>query len=819
MRWIKFLFSTALTVGLTYLLLTPIAPLPTAAGKLLDPFSGFWQNAKSANEPLSISLDLEGLQEEVEVVYDERGVPHIFAKNAADLYFAQGYVSAYDRLWQMDFQVRASAGRLAEVLGAGPDSAILNFDRKQRRFGMGYAAENTAELLLKNDTTRLITEAYVAGVNAYVASLTPDTYPIEFKFLNYAPEEWSVGKVANLARYLSQDIGSRGDDLRHTLALTHWGKKAVELMYPDYPYLQDPVIPTEPRQRPLRIRDLPVPPATTPEAYDPLKIWKDGEPQLEPDVMPGSNNWVIAGSKMESGVPTLANDPHLGLNLPSIWYEMQLNAPGMNVYGATLPGAPSVIIGFNDSISWGITAASEDVLDYYAITFKDESRKQYWYKDNWQTTVERVDTIRIKGGGTFVDKTIFTHHGPVMYDETFGEYDQPIAAQWIAHRPSNELMSFYWLNRGRNYKDYMKAVAYQSTPAINLVFAATDGDIALWHVGRYPNRWEGQGKYLLDGSKAEHDWHGLIPLEQLPHAYNPSQGYVGSANQHPTTPDYPYYYLGGFDEYRGRRLYEMLGAQDTFSFEDMKRIQLDTKGLFATDILQSLLLTAIDTPPAGLPGRVIFDSLAKWDGTYSWGMAGPYLHDRWWNKLYFMIWDEFEEVGGELEYPDRSTTIGLLRDSVNYTFYRRVGDTTEYTREDLIKMAFSEMSMEVLEEYPDPEDWLWEKRHSTSIRHLTRVLGGFSRMDMPTRGRGTTLNATGRFTGPSWRMIVQMSEPIKAQGIYPGGQSGRPGSAHYDDFIDDWREGTYYDLWLMQSASDKNGTVSSRTTFTPASRP
>lgn len=811
MRWAKFIFSLFLTAGFIALCLTSIDPLPAPVGEFLAPSFGFWVNAEEADALLPATLTLPDLQGEVQVIRDERGVPHIFAQNDHDLYLAQGYMHAFDRLWQMDFQIRAASGRLAEILGPGPDSALIRYDQGRRRKGIVFGAERRLAQMMASDTTREMLEAYAAGVNAYLASLSPAQYPIEYKLLGYEPEPWKPLKSAIFAMSIADDLSGRVDDLPRTLAVSAFGRDIAERLYPDYPYAQAPTVPADTRWPGLS--KLPEPLRQLPEqTYHPDSLLSLGKPQPGENDPKGSNTWAVSGTRSASGHPMLANDMHLGLNLPAIWYETQLQAPGVNVYGVTFPGAPGVVVGFNDSIAWGATSGAMDVMDYFTVQFRNAQRQEYYYDGQWLQVNRRYDTIRVKGQPPLIDTILYTHQGPVIYDESYGEYDQPMAMQWMAHEPSNLLMTYYLLDRADNFVDYERALRYHHSPAINFSFAAGQGDIAIYHAARLPLRWAGQGKYLLDGSLRAHSWQGDIPWELMPHLHNPEQGFVQSCNQHPTGPAYPYPYLGSFEAYRGRRAETLLRGADTFTLADMKAMQLDTYGQFAADVLP-LMLAAIDSTALDAQQQLAYDTLRRWDYRYGAAQAGPTLYEAWWQALAKRWWsDEFKATGKPLYYPDRSTSIGLLRDSLRFSFYRRPGDTLIPARERLIRQSFEEM---VDEWGGKPETWAWGDHHQLEIRHLTRVVKPFSRDSLRMDGTRGVLNAVKGSSGPSWRMVAEMSSPPRVEGIYPGGQSGRPGSRDYDRFITDWQQGTYYALWLMPSPEDTSREVRSRSRWRP----
>jgi penicillin amidase len=681
-------------------------------------------------------------------------------------------------------------------------------DRAMRRKGMVFGAEKAEEAIRQNPETEAILEAYAAGVNEWINHLEPAQLPIEYKLLHYQPEPWTLFKTCLLSKYMAHNLSFRGSEIQHTRALQRWGEDVFELLYPEFPYLDDPIVPAE-TQFNSRIA-LPQPPA--PQDYRPDSLLISFQ-LADPHRDLGSNNWAVAGKRSATGRPLLANDPHLGLNLPAIWYEAQLSTPDMNVYGVSLPGSPGIVIGFNDSIAWGVTNAGVDVIDYYRIDFQNEKKESYRHDGKWLQTRRKIESFQIKGGETRYDTVYYTHHGPVLYDENFGEAEFSLAIHWQAHEPSNEFLTYLNLMRAKNYADYEAAISLNSCPAQNYVFASASGDIAIWQMGRYPNRWDQQGRFLLDGSRKEHDWQSYIPWQQQPHQFNPYRGFVSSANQHPTSPLYPYYYNGGFATYRGRRINQLLAGRDTLTLRDMQEFQLDNYNVMAADVLP-LLLSELDTTRLSSIQLRSYQALKSWDYNYGSQLVAPSIFEKWWSDLYSLIWgDEFSGPRGFLKNPSASTTAGLLRDSVRFSFYRTPADTSLDERGELVNRSFHSAVDTLASRYPEEEDWIWAKRKSTDIRHLSRQINSFSRLGLPTDGNGEILNATGRTHGPSWRMVVALGEEPEAYGIYPGGQSGNPGDPNYDAFIDDWVAGEYYQLWFMQDVRDRRHPVLTQITY------
>jgi penicillin amidase len=415
MKLLWFLISLVITLSVIILLSTAFNKTPPF-GEFFSPQHGFWQNAEPAGSDISRNISVPGLSGAAEVYFDERLVPHVFANDAHDAGFVQGYLHAKFRLWQMEFQTYAAAGRLSEILGPGPDSAYLNNDRSMRRLGMVYGARRSLTEMMKDEQTRMEINAYTEGVNSYISTLTTASLPLEYRLLNYEPEKWTNLKTALLLMYLSFDLTGSGSDIEYTNAKSFFSEEDFNKLYPLVSDSSDPIIP----------RGTVFPPASvntdTPSYADSLYFqWKrpSNVQAIKTDKDNGSNNWAASGSKTKSGRPILCNDPHLGLNLPSLWYEMQITTPQYSVYGVSLPGAPSIIIGFNDSIAWGVTNASRDVLDYYSMRFDPDNKTQYWFDGRWRQAEMQIESYLMKDGSMFYDTVASTVFGPVMYDEHF----------------------------------------------------------------------------------------------------------------------------------------------------------------------------------------------------------------------------------------------------------------------------------------------------------------------------------------------------------------------------------------------------------------
>lgn len=800
MKYLKLITTLVLTLAVFFVLNTKLGSIPPV-GKFLDPVNGVWQNDTAEN--ITGDLVLDGLSAPVTVHYDEHLIPHIFAQNDNDLYFAQGYVTAQHRLWQLEFQTHAAAGRLSEIVGEG----AIDYDKRQRRLGMVYGAERALEGMKENTKVMGFLQAYSDGVNAYVNSLDEADIPVEFKLLDYKPEGWSMHKTALLLMYMTKTLASREHDLEYTNALRIFGKEKFDKLYPDFFDTTDPVIPKDTDWSFITAEQ-----TAMPASELPLDTIAETLPKPHPNN--GSNNWAISAEKSATGNPMLANDPHLTLNLPSIWYVMQLSTPEYSAMGVTLPGALGVISGWNEDIAWGVTNATRDLLDWYKIDFKDESRSEYKYGDGYRETTARIEEIKVKGAKTVIDTVLYTHHGPVVYDHNFSGDSElsGYAMKWIGHLGGDCQSPFLNLNRAKNYEDYKNAIKPYVAPAQNFVFASAEGDIALWIQGKFPNKWEGQGKFLMDGSNPDHDWQSFIPQEFNAHTKNPERGFVSSANQHPTDETYPFYVMNdGYDTYRSRVINNFFRSKDKFSKEDFKALQNNTFNLKASELLP-YVFEHMDTVELTAEEQDVYDQIRNWDFYNDIDDVAPSIWMNWWPKLYWKVWDEYaEQEDVALDSPFTYRTIEMLTTMPNDEFMDIKETPETESAQELFVLSFKDAVESLNEWKAENGDYNYQVYKATYVGHLLQGIPAFSRFELPIGGDGNTVNAMSQTHGPSWRMIVELSSPPKALGIYPGGQSGNPGSKYYDNFIDDWAVGKYHSLNFMPSNEANDGIMASQT--------
>jgi penicillin amidase len=776
-------------------------------GKVLNPFAGFWLNG-TRMDAMPRFIRMRNVRDSVVVIWDDRRVPHIFAQNAYDLYFMQGFITARDRLWQMEFQADIIAGRLAGIVGVD----FLDYDLFYRRCGIIYAAENALREILADPETRLILEAYTDGVNEYIGNLGAKDRPLEYKILDYRPEPWTFLKSALIAKFMAWNLTAF--DIPE-LTLTHargiLGERVVDELYPNVPPFNDPVIPRHTRWT-FQPSAIPEKPET-----DFLPVLDSGRAHAMVLTAPGSNNWAVASGKTQSGYPILCNDFHLPMYLPCMWYEIQLVNPEMNVYGASLPGAPLVTVGFNEHVAWGATNAMTDVIDWYDIEFKDETRSAYLHDSTWLPTRKRIEEIKIRDGRTIIDTVVYTHHGPVVYGHHEERYDARIpqgsAMRWVGHDASNEFKFFLELNRAQDYNDCREAIATYDCPGLNIVFAVGTGDIAIWHAGKFPVRWPGQGRYINDGRNSQYDWQEWIPKEQLPHIDNPTRGFVSSANQYPVDERYPYYLNGSYWSFdRGARINERLSVMNSVTIDSMINLQNDVTDILARRILP-FLLASIDKQRLLLQERRSYEVLEAWDYEFRVDLIAPTIFTYWWNEISAMIWnDEMERHGNMLAVPRSDVTVSLMLDHPNNRFFNADNKRGQDRIREIVIRAFHSASNRLFEDLGSYGDnWQWGRARTVDIVHLARI-GGLGRMNLVKPGSAHTINIKHSIPlGRSWRMVVSLGPEVKGFGIYPGGQSGNPGSRFYDDFIEDWRADKLYDFLYFKSAEVKHDRVIGRT--------
>jgi len=501
-----------------------------------------------------------------------------------------------------------------------------------------------------------------------------------------------------------------------------------------------------------------------------------------------------------------------------------MKAPGVNVYGVSIPGAPCVIIGFNQKVAWGVTNVGADVLDWYQIKFKDNSYKQYWYNSGWREVKKRIETISVRGGKSIKDTVYYTHHGPVVYLHKKkppklskgNNVPEGAALRWVAHDRSLDLATFYLLNRAGNYTDYMKALSFYTAPAQNFAFASVDNDIAITSTGYFPLKWRGQGKFVLDGSLTENDWNGKVPFEHYPHIKNPERGFVSSANQFPANGSYPYYLNWEFAGYeRGHRINSRLAAMRNVNVDSMRILQNDNYSVLAEDVLPTLL-SAINTDKLNTTQYEALNFLKQWNLSYNGEEVAASIFDLWHKDLFERIWqDEFGDQNDKLRYPSRDRTVKMVLHEPNAKWFDDIKTPEKETRNALIHKSFIFVIDSLQKKFgPIGKRWEWSNLKGSNVPHLAGI-AGFGSPVLHNGGSKNSVNALGERNGPSWRMVVALGDTPSGYGIFPGGQSGNPGSFYYDDMLKTWSDGRLDELLFLNSEKEKTPRIKTKWHLTP----
>ncbi|WP_201738493.1 penicillin acylase family protein [Thermus thermamylovorans] len=708
-------------------------------------------------------IPLRGLSAPVEVARDGRGVVRIRAQTLEDLFFAQGFVHAQERLWQMEFQRRVGQGRLAEVLG----EAALPQDRFLRTWGFYRAAESAYERLYPEEKAAV--DAYVAGVNAFLGSKAP--LPPEFRLLGFRPEPWTGPDVLVWAKMMSFDLSGNWEEelLRHRLLARGISPGRLLELWPPYPEDLPALLEAEDLRLALSREEAPA------------ALLRMAPPRF----LEASNNWAVSGSRTVTGKPLLANDPHLGLQAPSLWFLMALEAPGYRVMGATLPGVPGVVIGRNERIAWALTNVGADVQDLYLL----EDVEGQGYRHRGQVVPYRVreERIRVRGGGEVVLRVRETHYGPVITDALEDPPRTPMALRWVSlDEEDHILLAFLGVNRARNWQEFTDALRHYSAPSQNFLYADVEGNIGHIVPGRFPVRRPGHtGTVPVPGDGAW-DWQGYREPEAWFRALNPEEGFLLTANHKVTPEGFPYPLTYDWAEpYRAERIRELLLGKEGLSLEDMKAIQLDQKSLLFRDFRPVLELLT----PLSERGQAWRERLLAWDGTMGKDSQEALVFALWYTELTRLPAREVGEA-----FWDRPRY--LLR-------ALREGDRNCDQPETGYEESCLDFAALALERALERRGRLgaWGQAHRATFAHpvLTHTpLRRLADRAVPFGGDRYTVNVgpfdpeTLRMThGPSYRQLVDLADPEASRFVHPLGQGGHFLSPRYADLLPLWAEGGY----------------------------
>lgn len=736
-------------------------------------------------------VELQGLSAQVEILRDGYGIPHIFASTREDAYFGLGFAHAQDRLWQMEMSRRAAAGRLAEALGP----AALEADRFLRTLGIRRAAE--ANLKHLGPGTLKVLEAYAAGVNAFLA--TRPVLPIEFRLTGVRPEPWTTADSVAWTKMMAWDLGGnwRSELLRLQLAKALPNARIQELL-PPYPGDPAPALPE------LRELYRSIGKATRDLAE------KFGEAQ---DFALGSNSWVVSGALSETGKPLLANDPHLGLTAPPVWYFAHLSAPDLDVIGATFPGVPGVVLGRNRHLAWGFTNTGPDVQDLYLE--KVDAKGYYLTPDGPHPFRRYEETIRVKGAPDEKITVRVSRHGPVISDvlraaQDAAPRDHVVALAWTALAEDDRtIQGAIGMGEARDWPGFLAAVRDFHTPQQNISYADAQGNIAFIAAGRVPVRKAAndlKGLAPAPGWDARYDWAGYIPFDELPRVINPDAGTIVTANDKVVPPGYRHHItFEWLPPYRAERIRELLQQSSKHTLRTFAEIQADILSVPAREILDLLK----NTKPKSDEARAVLDALAKWDARMDPERWEPLVFAAWWRELARGIYaDELGDAFRRNWSPRPVFLKAVLEDRDGQA--RWCDDVRTAVREDCGEIAADalERALEGLRiTYGAYRTrWRWGEAHVAVHPHrpLTsvRLLRPFVDIRVPTGGDGFTVNV-GRSDfghpiepfanrhGPSLRALYDLAQPDNSLFIHSGGQSGNPLSRHYRAFTDAWARGDY----------------------------
>jgi penicillin amidase len=810
MRKLPLFIWGLLCIGLIYFLNNPLNQIP-ALGKLLSPSHGFWQQMEGRLPELPTEVAIENLEKPVDVVWDSLLIPHIFAENDADLYFVQGYITASMRLWQMDFQTRAAAGRIAEVVG----EAAIEFDQSMRRKGMALGAQKSLEANFKNEAVNVAFERYADGINAYISTLNSRTLPLEYKILGMQPEPWSAYRSMLLLEYMANMLNTHNNDIEYTNFLEQYGYGDWQMLYGGRDDKTEPIVNAP------GMWQFPPKPGNV-AATDIVSAPKDLVDHAKPNPDNGSNNWAVSPQKSATGHALLANDPHLSLNLPALWFVAHLNSGSLNTMGASLPGTPGIIIGFNENIAWGVTNAQRDLVDWYQVEFTDASRTAILVDGKTQPIERLVEEIKVKGGSSIYDTLYASSFGIIANYATMPQApNKAWAYRWIGQEPSETALALYLINRGKNLDDYMAAADHFDSPAQNIIYADVAGTIGIRVQGKYPVRQPNEGLFLRDGTTQANAWNDYIPNRHNVSIFNPEWGFVSSANQYPADSTYPYFIAATqYESYRNRRINQVLRADTSVTIADMMALHNDNYNLEASENLNYWLST-LTFNSLTADEKEVFNRLINWNYFANADVPEPMYYDAWREAILEFAWDELLYEEKPMTAPSAYRTFALLRQQNELPWWDMQSTTEKENGEKLIRAAFAEATNRVAawQEAKTGTETAhnWGNYKATRITHLTRQMA-LSRQNVFIGGNRGIVNATSQTHGPSWRQIVELDPAgVKAWGIYPGGQSGNPGSAFYTNWVDGWAKGQYHRLDILATPSTLTYEKSIQTTtFNPA---
>lgn len=742
------------------------------------------------------TIAVPGLLFPVEVYRDPQGVPHIFAKTEDDVFRAMGFVVAQDRLWQMDVNRRAAMGTLSEIFGA----STLEYDRLIRAIGI----PEIANLLVPNlspESKRILT-AYAAGVNAFLDKYQKQL-PTEFIVLQYEPQLWDISHSLAFQRLMAWglEMAWRVDPVFGELSDKVGLKKLSEIL-PDYP-ADAPLIVTPQQFGWDHAQKLFS--AVTNNSFITPGFFGAGS---------GSNSWVVSGKRSTTGKPILANDPHLTLQAPSIWYQIHLHAPGIDCYGVCLPGLPGIVIGHNQAIAWGLTNVMADGCDFFIERLNSSNPDQYFVQGKWQHIRTREEIIQVKDRSPDTMIVRATDHGPIISDlhPALKNTSTATSMQWIGRIISDEMLASYKINKAANWNQFVDGLQYFSVPPQNYVYADTMGNIGYYCTGRIPIRNSGNGLIPQPGWDNRFDWRGYIPFQALPHLFNPPQDYIVTANNKIIDDRYPFFISTYWEpSYRAERIKQLLSEKIRLSISDFQAIQMDIFSKHAEFLMPKILENFPQLDDSTKLKKYFAYSLKTWDLNLTEQSIGAAIFEVFLTRLIKNIFQD--EMGDTLfqnfiALPNIPIRIAdqLIRRSRSEWFDNVQTPDVQETMAQIVRASLEETYHYLISSFGDSVyQWKWGNLHQLTFEH---PLGEVKPLDklfnigpFPAGGSYTSVNNAGYFldknnfhvnVGPSLRQIVDLSNRNNSLSVITTGQSGHPLSKHYKDQTLLWRAGAYH---------------------------